>query len=309
MFSFAGTELVGLAAAETANPRKALPTAIKQVFWRIAIFYIVSLMLVSFLVPFNEPRLLGAKNSVDASASPFVIAIESAGKTILPSVMNVVILIAVISVGNSAVFGASRTLAALAQQAQAPKIFAYVDRQGRPLVAIGLSLALGLLAYLADVKAHSIIFDWLFAISGLSSLFTWASICMCHIRFRQAWSFAGRTLEQLPFRSQMGTVGSWFALVGYLLILCSQFWVAGSPVGEQLAGADLVQNFFLTVMALPIVFLFWICHKIWFKTRITPIRSIDVDTGRRYGIGRVAKDDGGEQTSWPLWKKIFRSLC
>lgn len=115
-FAFSGTELVGLTAAETANPRKSIPTAIRQVFWRIAVFYVVALLLVSLLVPHDDPRLLGAKSSVDASASPFVIAIESMGQTILPSIMNAVILLAVISVGNSAVFGSSRTLAALAEQ-------------------------------------------------------------------------------------------------------------------------------------------------------------------------------------------------
>ncbi|UKZ82799.1 hypothetical protein TrVFT333_010597 [Trichoderma virens FT-333] len=132
-FSFTGTEMVGLAAAETANPRKSLPSAIKQVFWRIAVFYIVSLLLVTLLVPFNEPRLLGGQSSVDAGASPFVIAVEKAGSTILPSVMNAVILIAVLSVGNSAIFGSSRTLASLAEQSHAPSIFSYVDRKGRPL--------------------------------------------------------------------------------------------------------------------------------------------------------------------------------
>ena len=69
-FTFAGTELVGLASAETANPRKSLPTAIKQVFWRITVFYIVSLAIVGLLVPYTEPRLLGATNMADASASP-----------------------------------------------------------------------------------------------------------------------------------------------------------------------------------------------------------------------------------------------
>jgi len=69
-FTFAGTELVGLASAETADPRKSLPTAIKQVFWRISIFYVVSLVVVGLLVPYNEPRLLGAASIADAAASP-----------------------------------------------------------------------------------------------------------------------------------------------------------------------------------------------------------------------------------------------
>lgn len=71
-FAFAGTELVGLAAAETANPRKSLPTAIKQVFWRISIFYIASLTVVGLLVPYDDDRLLSG-GSANAAASPFVI--------------------------------------------------------------------------------------------------------------------------------------------------------------------------------------------------------------------------------------------
>ena len=149
-FAFAGTELIGLAAAETENPRKSLPTAIKQVFWRITLFYIVSLTVVGLLVPYNDPRLLQSGNSANAAASPFVISIFNAGISVLPGVMNVVILVAVLSVGNSSVFGSSRTLAALADQNQAPKILGYIDRKGRPLVAIGVSSALGFLAYAAD---------------------------------------------------------------------------------------------------------------------------------------------------------------
>jgi len=110
-FSFAGTELCGLAAAETENPRKSLPSATKQVFWRIALFYIISLTLVGVNVPYTDPRLLGNSG---AAASPFVISIQNAGIKGLPSVMNAVIMIAVLSVANSAVYGASRTIASLA---------------------------------------------------------------------------------------------------------------------------------------------------------------------------------------------------
>ena len=137
-FAFSGTELVGLAAAETANPRKSLPTAVKQVFWRISLFYIVSLTIVGLLVPYDDKRLLQDKNDADAVASPFVIAIQNAGIQGLPSVFNAVIMIAVLSVGNSSIYGSSRTLAALAEQTQAPRLFAYIDRQGRHLDSIAL---------------------------------------------------------------------------------------------------------------------------------------------------------------------------
>ncbi|KAK7420887.1 histidine permease [Neonectria punicea] len=312
-FSFSGTELIGLAAAETANPRKSLPTAIKQVFWRISIFYIVALMLVGLLVPSDEPRLMGGKSDADASASPFVIAIESAGATILPSIMNAVILVAVISVGNSAVYGSSRTLAALAEQSHAPKIFAYVDKQGRPLMAIIFASCIGLLAFLADLSFHDTIFDWLLSISGLASLFTWGSICLCHLRFRQAWGFTSRSLEQLPFRSNVGIWGSYFGCIGYVLVIISQIWIAVSPIpsaDQDTTAAGMVQTFFLRVMAIPIVLVFYICHKLWYRTRIVRVDEMDVETGRRYFRTHISSEEEREERmKWPMWKRVYRLLC
>ncbi|RBQ78868.1 hypothetical protein FVER14953_13558 [Fusarium verticillioides] len=123
VFSYGGTEIVGLAAAETRSPLKSIPNAIKHIFWRIAIFYLVTILLVGLLVPSDNSSLISGKSSADASASAFVIAIESAGTTILPSVMNSVILIAVLSVGNSAIYASSRTLAAMAELSHAPRVF------------------------------------------------------------------------------------------------------------------------------------------------------------------------------------------
>ncbi|POR38332.1 General amino-acid permease GAP1 [Tolypocladium paradoxum] len=312
-FAFAGTELIGLAAAETANPHKSLPRAIKQVFWRIAIFYIVSLLLVSLLVPYNETRLVGGRSSVDASASPFVIAIESAGSTILPSVMNGVILVAVLSVGNSAVYGSSRTLAALAEQSHAPKVFSYIDRKGRPLMAIIFALALGLLAYLADVKMYGEIFDWMLAICVLSSLLTWGSICLCHIRFRWAWAAAGHTLEELPFRSQVGIVGSFIGFIGNVLVLASQFWLGISPLlisEPPLTPAETAKNFFLSLMAIPMIFICYIGHKLWFTTRVLSLPSMDIDTGRSFSrFQPKSTEEEDKRRTWPMWKRLYRSLC
>ncbi|KAK4074900.1 hypothetical protein Purlil1_12847 [Purpureocillium lilacinum] len=310
-FSFGGTELIGLAAAEATNPTKSLPNAIKQVFWRIAIFYIVSLLLVSLLVPYNDPSLVGGATG-DSQVSPFVSAIETAGQTILPSVMNGVILVAALSVGNSAVFGSSRTLASLADQSHAPRAFSYVDRKGRPLVATLFALGLGLLAYLATVKIHQQIFDWLFATCGLSSLFTWGSICLCHIRFRRAWAHAGYRLDQLPYRSQVGVIGSVTGLVGNLIVLGSQFWVAISPItssGVNLTPAGTAKSFFLKVMAVPIVLMVYLTHKLWLRTRVVSVKSMDIDTGRTFlrAPARSAEEED-RRRAWPFWKRLYRVL-
>ncbi|KAK4158484.1 glycoside hydrolase [Chaetomidium leptoderma] len=342
-FAFTGTELVGLAAAETQNPRRSLPTAIKQVFWRITLFYVASLTLVGLLVPHNHPRLLGAKSAADASASPFVIAIESAGIAILPGVMNSVILVAVISVGNSAVFGSSRTLAALADQRQAPPILGYVDRRGRPLVAIVVASLVGLLGYLADLDQQSDVLNWLLAVSGLSSIFTWGSICLAHIRFRRAWAARGRSPRHLAFRSQVGVAGSWLGLALNVLVLLAQFWTAAWPIPSPLPSApkggaytpplssapggvnegaggaaaepihsarDAAQNFFLQYLCAPIVAAFYVGYKLWFRTRVVRIDEIDVDTGRRdFNLPILISREVDERRGMPRWKRVYKFLC
>lgn len=145
-FAFAGTELVGLAAAETRNPSVQLPKACKQVVFRVLLFYILSLFMISLIVPFDDSRLSGGQ--FDTRTSPFVLAIKIGGIKVLPDIFNAVILISCMSVANAGVYASSRTLLALAQQGQAPKLFRYIDRNGRPLPAVILSLLIGLLGFL-----------------------------------------------------------------------------------------------------------------------------------------------------------------
>ena len=310
-FAFAGTELVGLAAAETAAPRKSLPTAIKQVFWRITLFYVVALTLVGLLVPYDSPRLFGGTSQVDANTSPFVIAIEDAGIQILPSVMNAVILVAILSVGNSAVFGSTRTLAAMANLRQAPRILGYVDRKGRPLVAISLAALIGVLAYLADLKQQRVVLEWLLTASGLSSIFTWGSICLCHIRFRRAWAAHGHEPAELPFQAHFGVAGSYVGLALNCLVIVTQFWVGVSPVNsEHMATRDIVENFFLKWMGAPVVFVFFIGHKLYYRTRYVKIEDLDVDTGRRqFNLPILIAQEKEERENWPRWKVFYKAIC
>ena len=302
---------MGLAAAETSNPRKSLPTAIKQVFWRITLFYIVSLTLIGLLVPYKDPRLIGSYSS-DAKASPFVISIKNAGITGLDSVMNVVIMISVISVGNSAVFGSSRTLAALAEQGQAPRMFAYIDRRGRPMVAILFASALGFLAFLAASNKEEDAFLWMQALSGLSSIFTWGSICLAHIRFRRAWHLQGRQLSDLAFRSQAGITGSWLGLIINMLILVAQFWTGMAPVASDHINSSngRVKNFFSYYLAAPVVILFYLYYKIRYRTKVMRARDMDLNTGmRELNLAELIAEEELDRARWPKWKRWYKLVC
>lgn len=309
-FSFAGSELVGLAASESVEPRKSVPKAAKQVFWRITLFYILSLLMIGLLVPYNDKRLIGA-SSVDAAASPFVIAIKTHGIKGLPSVVNVVILIAVLSVGNSAIYACSRTMVALAEQRFLPEIFSYVDRKGRPLVGIAVTCAFGLIAFVAASKKEGEVFNWLLALSGLSSLFTWGGICICHIRFRKALAAQGRGLDELSFKSPTGVWGSYWGLFMVIIMFIAQFYVAVFPVGDSPSA----EGFFEAYLSFPLVMVMYIGHKIYKRNwkLFIPAEKMDIDTGRREVDLDLLKQEIAEEkaimATKPRWYRIWNFWC
>lgn len=224
-FAFGGTELVGLAAAEAANPRKSIPLAAKQVFWRISFFYVVGLLILGLIVPSDSTVLLGATGS-NTKASPFVLAIQLAGVKGLPSVFNAVITISVISVANSCTYGFTRTVQALAVHGMAPKVLGYIDKKGRPIWCVVIQIAFGLLAFANEAVGGEAFFTWLLALAGLGQFFIWGSICLSHIRFRKAWHVQGHSKSELPYQAAYGVWGSWIGLVLNILCIIATFYTA-----------------------------------------------------------------------------------
>jgi amino acid transporter len=283
-FAFGGTELTGLAAAESANPAKALPRACKQVFWRITLFYILGTFIVGLLVPYNAPYLLGSSGA-NTKASPFVASIQSAGIRGLPSVMNAVITLSVISVANSAVFGSTRTIQALAANGMAPRFFQYIDNNGRPVFCIILQILFGFLAFANEASATgSAIFNWLLGLAGISNFFVWASICLAHIRFRAAWKYNGRSTDELAYVAPFGVLGSAFGLFLIVLCLIAEFYVSVATLDATI--------FFENYLAAPVVIALFIIWKVYSNfsrdTQVKsgwsifkPIAEIDINSGIR----------------------------
>ncbi|GAA5886560.1 hypothetical protein JCM5296_005328 [Sporobolomyces johnsonii] len=307
-FSFAGTELVGLAATETPNPRRSLPTAVKGTFWRITVIYLSSLLIIGLNLPYNDERLLGGADG--AGTSPFVIMADRAGLVGLDSFLNIVICISVLSIGLSCVYAGSRVLTALAETGYAPKTFTYVDKSGRPLFSVIAVLLFGPIAYVNVASAGDTVFNWLLALSGLSTLFTWLSICLCHIRFRKAWKVQGHSVDELPFQAMGGVYGSWVGAILVVLVLIAQFYVAVWPLGGQAETASKrAEDFFLVYLAAPILLFFWLCAYI--KNRTLPYKAheIDLDTGRKcWFTAQEMNAYRAERKNAPFHVRAYRML-
>ncbi|MCL2858441.1 MAG: amino acid permease, partial [Streptococcaceae bacterium] len=122
-FSFQGTEIVGIAAGESENPEKTVPAAIKTTFWRILLFYFVSIFIIGALIYYKDPNLLRSASDSDITVSPFTLVFERAGLAAAAAVMNAVILTSVMSAANSWLYAASRMLFGMSKEGHAPKMF------------------------------------------------------------------------------------------------------------------------------------------------------------------------------------------
>ncbi|PFD19950.1 gamma-aminobutyrate permease, partial [Bacillus thuringiensis] len=108
-FSFQGTEMVGIVAGESKDPEKHIPKAVRQIFWRILLFYILTICVIGVIVPYTDPNLVNNDIS-NITMSPFTLVFEKIGFAFAASIMNAVILVSVLSAGNSGMYVATRML-------------------------------------------------------------------------------------------------------------------------------------------------------------------------------------------------------
>ncbi|KAH8929887.1 amino acid permease [Atractiella rhizophila] len=272
-FSFLGTEIVALTAGEAANPRRNVPKAIRRVFWRILLFYVLGVFIIGWLVPSNEPRLLNGAS--DASASPFVIAISNAGISGLPSLINAVILISAWSAGNSDLYASSRTLYGLATSGLAPSFFKYCTKGGVPLYCLIATALFGPLAYLNVSNNGATVFNWFYNISAITGLITWWCILITYIRFYQGIKYHGLNRDDFPYKAPFMPYAAYFGTFFVTVVTITN--------GFQifLHGNWSTASFVAAYLSLPIFAVLWVGYKFGWKTRFVRIEDMDFDTGRR----------------------------
>ncbi|KAG6331325.1 hypothetical protein ID866_7763 [Astraeus odoratus] len=135
-YSFGGVELVAIAAGESSLPYRTVPRAIKATFFRIVLFYILTILTIGLCINWRDPTLLTAAHDSDVTASPITVVFQRAGFGAAVHVVNAVLLTAVLSATNSAFYGSSRMLLSLARAGQAPRVFGWVNSRGVPVPAL-----------------------------------------------------------------------------------------------------------------------------------------------------------------------------
>ncbi|KAL9087300.1 MAG: hypothetical protein Q9159_003720 [Coniocarpon cinnabarinum] len=276
VFAFLGTELVGVTVGEAQNPRKVIPRAIRLTFWRILVFYIISVLLLGMCVPYNSPALLFATKkttTANAAASPFVVAIQLAKIKYLPSILNAGFLVFVLSAANSDLYIASRTLYGLASEHKAPSVFRYTNSRGIPLVALYSSSLFCLLAFMSVSKGSSTVFGYFVNLVSMFGLLTWISILVSHTFFVRARRAQGIPDSALPFKAPFGLWGSYISLFFCCLIgLTKNFNV--------FVGTFDYANFITGYLGIPLYLIMIAGYKIAMRSERVHASSADLHTGK-----------------------------
>ena len=265
-FSFTGTELVGITAGESENPEKNIPRAIKQIFWRILLFYILAIIVIGCLINYNDPRLLNS-DIENVAMSPFTLVFQNAGIAVAASVMNAVILTSVLSAGNSAMYGASRVLWVLAEEGKAPSFLKKLNAGGIPVNAIYLSTIIGMAAFLTSLFGEGAVYTWLLNAAGLSGFLSWLGISITHYRFRKAYIVQGRDLNQLPYVSKFFPFGPILSTVLCLVTILGQNYSAFT--GSKIDWYGVLVSY----IGLPLFLLLYFGYKIIKKTKMVPLQE------------------------------------
>jgi arginine/ornithine permease len=191
IFSYQGSELIGIAAGESEEPQKNIPRAIRNVLFRIIVFYLASIVILSAIFPTKELGLL---------ESPFVTLMDKAGIPFAPDIMNFVILTAILSVGNSCIYASTRLLWAMANEGMAPKRFGTLSKRKVPFAALVFTMIFSLLSLLTSVIAADTVFVLLMSIAGISVTISWIGIALSQLMFRRKFLQEGGKLEDLKYK-------------------------------------------------------------------------------------------------------------
>ncbi|MBF8419079.1 amino acid permease [Bacillus coagulans] len=264
-FSFQGTELLGVAAGESEDPEKTIPRAVKSVFWRILLFYILAIFVIGLLIPFTDSRL----TADDITMSPFTIVFQRAGIAFAASVMNAIILTAVLSAGNSGMYASTRMLWELARDGKAPKFLGKLNKRGVPVNALIVTALVGTAAFLASFFGDGAVYNWLLNASGLSGFIAWLGIAISHYRFRRAYVAQGKALSDLPYRSKWFPFGPLFAFAVCTVVILGQNYQAF--LGDHIKWGSV----FVSYIGLPIFIAVWLIYKCVKKTKVVSLQECD----------------------------------
>ncbi|MEG0244919.1 MAG: amino acid permease [Pseudomonas sp.] len=191
-YSFAGVEMIGIAAAEAENPKKTIPRAINSVLWRILLFYVAAIAVILAIYPWNQ---------IGTQGSPFVTTFERLGIREAAGAINFVVITAALSSFNCILFSGARILKKLADEGQAPSMLRKVGSNGIPTRAVFATVACMAFGVLLNFVMPDRAFGYMMSILAFNVAWTWGMIALTYVAFQRRMKRSGIASEfPMPLR-------------------------------------------------------------------------------------------------------------
>jgi len=240
-FAIAGPDYVAMTAGEAVNPRRILPRAFKAVFYRLTCFFVVGSLCVGILVPHDDPGMKAAFSSGEpgAAASPYVAAMNRLKISVLPHIVNAMVLLSAFSAGNSFVYCATRSLYGLALEGKAPAFLTKCTSKGVPIYSVTAVLVISLLSLLQLSERSAVVLSWFVSLVTASQLLNFSAACITYLCFYRALKVQNFDRQRLPYQGLFMPYTAYYGLVATVIMT----FVGGYTVFLPLKGHWNVPNF------------------------------------------------------------------
>ncbi|KAJ5085138.1 hypothetical protein N7532_009909 [Penicillium argentinense] len=274
-FTIVGPEYMSMVAGETKLPRRYLKTAFKTTYARFAFFFIGSALCVGIVIPYNDKTLLdilsgSSGGSGTAAASPYVIAMNNLGITVLPHITNALLVTSIFSAGNAYTYYGTRSLYGLSLQGQAPKILRKCTKKGVPIYCLCIVIVFPFLAFLNVSSSSAKVLTWLTNIITAAQVIDYIIICITYIFFYRALRAQNIDRRTLPYFGYFQPYSAWIGLVWMTMVVCTYGYTTFLP------GKWTVSDFFTyytMVLLAPVLFFGW---KLLKRTKFIKAHEADL---------------------------------
>ncbi|HLB42207.1 MAG TPA: amino acid permease [Gammaproteobacteria bacterium] len=251
-FSFQGTELIGVASGEAQNPEVSIPTSIKYVFWRLTLFYVLSIAIITLLIPYTDYRLTYQDNVM---MSPYTLIFSRYIAVYAGDLVNFIILVAVLSAANASMYSSTRILWYLGKTGQVPRIFSKLNPFAVPMTALLASAIVGSLVFLSSFVGNGKLFTYLLQISSLSGFIAWFGIALSHYQFRRKFLIKNGGISVLKYKAKFYPYAQIISMIMLIFVITAQ----SIPVLKN--GNYRMIDFIIIYSAVWLFLLFYLVHK------------------------------------------------
>ncbi|RCK59405.1 General amino acid permease AGP2 [Candida viswanathii] len=273
-FTCVGAEYLGMTAGECVNPRHNMPIAFRTVLYRLVLFYVGGALSVSILIAYNDPKYVElTSDSSNAASSPYVVAMQNLGISVLPHIVNGVILTSAFSAGCLYTYTSSRCLYNLAKKGFVPKFFKKCTPQGVPIFCVLVSVCFSLLSLMQLGKSGSNVLNYMVNLCTGSQILNYAFMSITYIGFYHACEAQGIDRKSFTYRSWFQPYSAYF--------VCFMYWCIVGIMGYHVFmpgkwSTDTFLYSYIMVFVSLFVFIVW---KLIKRTKFVKPSEADLTTG------------------------------